>query len=489
MKTQAFQAGRRAATIGATSILVAATTLLAAPAQADSDDIDVTKSANVAIAAPGDTVSYTVVIDHVGGLLSSDRNVTLSDSLPPYTSYVPGTSTATLFDAWGHVAADGFNFSSFSNGLGWAGPWVETNDDGTAAGGGIRVQSTVLRLRDGYGLGQPSIAREVALPGTAVNVDIAFGVLPISVEADDSFGVELSYDGGATWNLIESWDGTNVPLAVALNVPGVEASSLMIRFVVLSGTDVTDPICFPYIGCVGSVAESFSISALAISVDTRQTWTDIGDPTSGGLAEGPWDLGFRDSLTITYDAVIDSVIPDATTELTNTAIVTSDDDPTGEIAEATIALTRTPDLDIDIAQPGSSTVGATLDLTATVTHSATSDGAPVCDFELHIDGAAPTAFTYASGDTNSDGCVDYDETWILTKTLTGATGTSGLQVIALRGTGIEPDTDAYERVGSITFTVVLAESGPEDKSGLLVSALGLALLGAGLVVSTRRRPE
>lgn len=94
-----------------------------------------------------------------------------------------------------------------------------------------------------------------------------------------------------------------------------------------------------------------------------------------------------------------------------------------------------------------------------------------------------------SGDTNSDGCVDYDETWILTKTRTGATGTSGLQVIALRGTGIEPDTDAYERVGSITFTVVLAESGPEDKSGLLVSALGLALLGAGLVVSTRRRPE
>lgn len=489
MTSRNHRMARVAAAIGTSAGLVAASTLLAAPAYADSDDIEVTKSASVASAHAGDTVTYTVEVrgsdffDPDDFFASQDTNVHIADELPDHMTFVPGSASVT-FNEVGTGAALHLAPTNYSGGSGWTGPWVETNDDGNATGGDIRIGALNISMRNPSGA-LPELTRTVDPAGTVRSVAFSFLSSDWFTDANDQVIAEMSFDGGASWPVSEVITGGEGAQVRSLTAEGISADTITVRFRVLSTGD-WGPGYWPQAILVSGIS-------VVYAYDTSLTTTPLADVDvidgDGNISAGYWDISYAETVILTYDAVIDSVIPDATTELINTATVTSDDDATGEVAQSTVQLIRTPALDIETTHSAALNIGAPVDVTATVEHSASSDGAPVCAFELHADGTAPSNFTYVSGDIDSDGCLDYGETWTLTKTMASATAATGVQVVTLRGTGTDPHSAPFEAVASMTFTVVLAESGPQDVSGLAVTAMGLTLLGLGLTASTRRRVE
>lgn len=482
-------AARVSAAIGTSIALVAASTLLAAPAYADSDDIVVTKLASVASAHAGDTVAYTVEVrgsdffDPDDFFASQDTNVSIFDEIPDHMSLVPGSASVTFNEVSAgaalHLVPD-----TYVGGIGWTGPWIETNDDGNEDTGDLQAGYLALRFRNPAGE-LPYLTRTVNPAGTVRSVAFSFVSSDWLTNANDQIIAEMSFDGGATWPESQVIVGGEGIEGHTLSAEGLAADTITVRFRVLTT------------GAWGSgyLSQAILISGISVfyAYDTSSTTTALADVDildgDGNISVGFWDVSYAETVILTYEAQIASVIPDATVALTNTATVTSDDDPVGEVAQSTVALTRAPALDFDVTHTAAPSIGAPVDVTAVVSHAPASDGAPVCGFELHADVPAPTAFTYVSGDTDTDGCLDHGESWTFTKTMLGATANTGLHSIELRGVGTDPHAATFEALTSFTFTVVLAESGPEDLSGLAVTSAGLALLGAGLIVSTRRRPN
>jgi uncharacterized repeat protein (TIGR01451 family) len=480
---------------GAGALAIAATAALGLPALA-ADDSTVVKTASVSSASAGDAVTYTVevrgssLVDFSDLLNNSDLDVTIQDTLPAHMTYVPGSATVVFNDASLFTASDGITAAgNYSTGSGWNGSWVEANDDGAAATGDIRASNTILGprlwLRD-TGADLPSLTREVALPGTVRSVLVTFGALPVNLQASDTMQVQLSFDGGATWPVTQSYAGNALPLIGAVSAEGISASTLHVRFVVTGGTYGSS-----ILGLDRFSLNNILVTYVADSGST--TWNDAGDPSSG-LTDSAWDVTYGDTLILTYQAQIDSVIadetvadptvPTVTTSLTNTATVTSSDDGGSLQGDVTIDLIRNPDFDIDVTSNGPVSVGQPLTLTAVVSHSDASDGFPLCDASFQAN-VPDYEFTLASGD-DGDGCLEYSEEWTFVHVIPGVTGTSGVHglQLGLFGAG---QVEQFEDVLAYEYTVVLADSGARDVTGALVTAAGLVGAGAAMIVVSRRR--
>jgi hypothetical protein len=298
--------------------------------------------------------------------------------------------------------------------------------------------------------------------------------------------VQLSFDGGVTWPVSQSYAGNSVPLIGAVSAEGISANTLHVRFVVTGGT----------YGSTILGPDRFSLNNIAVTYvadSASTTWNDAGDP-AGGLANSAWDVTYGDTLILTYQAQIDAVIadetiadatvPTVTTSLTNTVSVTSSDDGGLLQGDATITLNRNPDFDIEITDNGPISVGQPLTLTAVVSHSAASDGFPLCNASFQAN-VPDYAFTLMGGD-DGDGCLEYSEEWTFVHTIPNVTATSGIHGLQAGLFGTGPDGD-FEDVHDVEFTVVLADSGARDATGALVMALGMISAGAALLYVARRR--
>lgn len=100
------------------------------------------------------------------------------------------------------IANDTFSTTSYTNGTGWAGDWIETDTDGGSAGAGdIQVFDGYLRIRDDNN----QIERAVDLSSyTSESISLSFDVrqsLDNTMESADPNWVDLqiSTDGGTTW--------------------------------------------------------------------------------------------------------------------------------------------------------------------------------------------------------------------------------------------------------------------------------------------------
>jgi uncharacterized repeat protein (TIGR01451 family) len=484
---------RRSATaIGAGVLALALSAVIALPAAADSDDIEVTKGANVASAAAGDTVTYTVevrgsdLVDLANPGETTDTNVRIFDDVPDHVTI---QSASVTFNEVSAGFATHLDIDSYTGGVGWGGAnWIEVNDDGSSGSGEIRSGVAALRIRDQAGT-SPSISRTVNPSGPVRSALITFATAgtPLAPTNSSDTGVlEVSFDGGATWPLTQSFTGGGANVW-ALSTSGLAADTITVRVRPTS------------VGTWGT-SQALLVSGLAVtyaydtsSVTTPLVVADILDG-DGNIDIGSWSVSYAETVILTYDAIIDPVIadetiadptvPTITTELTNNVLITSDDDPTGEAADYTVTLNRNPAFDIEVTDNGPVSVGQPLTLTAVVSHSAASDGFPLCgaNFQANV---PDYAFTLMGGD-DGDGCLEYSEEWTFVHTIPNVTGTSGLHGLQVGLFGDGPDGD-FEEVQDVEFTVVLADSGARDATGALVTALGMICAGVTLLYLARRR--
>lgn len=487
--TTASKNSRRA--IGIVACAIVGSALIVAPASADSDDIDVTKSADVTSTTAGDTVTYTVevrgsdLIDLENPGETTDTNVSIFDDIPDHMTFVPGSASVTFNEVSAglavHLVPD-----TYAGGSGWTGPWVETNDDGDEDTGDLRAGVLTLTMRNPSG-DLPELTRSVDPSGTVRSVAFSFITADFFTGANDQIIAEMSLDGGATWPYSETITGGAGVDAHSITATGVAADTITVRFRVLTtGT--------------WGVAQAMLVSGISIAYayDSSSTTTPIADGDAldgdGNISVGAWDVSYAETLILTYQAVVDSVIadetiadptvPTVTTELTNNVLVTSDDDPTGEAADLTLPLVRDPDFDIDLSHNGPLQLGQPLTVTAVVSHSDASDGFPLCGaaFQANV---PDYEFTLLSGD-DGDGCLEYSEEWTFVHTIPNMAAAVGLFSVELGLFGEGPDDDTFASVHDLEYTVVLADTGAAN-TGVLVTSLAFLVSGAAVLFLAAQR--
>ena len=312
--------------------------------------LTVTKSAAPSSVEPGDVITYTVDLVNTGG--GTQTGVLATDDLPPGTSPVPGSTVITR----NSVATDNFQSNDYTGGSGWTGPWVESVDDGIAATGDIRIGTDLdasLRLGVGGRTGGPNQTRWIDRTfngGGATSATLSFDYRSDNLEAGDFVYVEI-YDG-TTYHEVAAL-GNGVNQATTQSFGPVDISSYV------------------------TASSAIRIITTALSHDNDRVWFDnitiaVNSTLAGGdpptLLSG-YSLGAGESLTATYDVVVDN--PATIADATNTAIARSDqsapvsDSTTTTVTSSSIGDLVWNDLDadgiIDGGEPG--IPGVTVDLT------------------------------------------------------------------------------------------------------------------------------
>ncbi|MDJ0655199.1 MAG: SdrD B-like domain-containing protein [Xanthomonadales bacterium] len=209
-----------------------------------SGDLTLTKTSNVpANAVQGQTISYTLTIANPTSELQT--GIELTDALPVGVSYVPGSTTATgpaevfLLDRFDSSAFDGNNGTR-----NFAGPWVESNEQGGGGGPGagqIQVTASGMRLDDEPDTaGDPAVERLADLTGfIRAFLAFDFGTTP-GVDAADAVRVEVS--NGGPFTTLE--DITGISGAVAgsrvYDVTSFISATTTVRFTVLDSYHEAD---------------------------------------------------------------------------------------------------------------------------------------------------------------------------------------------------------------------------------------------------------
>lgn len=104
--------------------------------------------------------------------------------------------------------SDQFNAVSYANDDGsavWTSNWAETNDDGAAATGNVRVESGKLHLDNLDGGTAESITRSADL-SAAATATLSFDYDGYGAGALDTVAFEVSNDSGSSWTLLENVD-------------------------------------------------------------------------------------------------------------------------------------------------------------------------------------------------------------------------------------------------------------------------------------------
>jgi uncharacterized repeat protein (TIGR01451 family) len=207
------------------------------------------------LTAPGDTITYTMVVTNIGSL--NETNVQMSDPLPAGTSYVAASSELTF-----NVSTDVLSFvdtlptvtySNQSEGPDtWASSWTEVGEnDGTGAGQ-IRVVAagtggTTEAIRFTGNSNARSLERFADLSGT-YNVFLTFAYRRQGMEAGDNWSVEATDNAGANWTTVftNSGTGTNdtVYVPVTLDLSSYASAQFGLRFSIDSSFNNTDDTLF-----------------------------------------------------------------------------------------------------------------------------------------------------------------------------------------------------------------------------------------------------
>ncbi len=296
---------------------------------------------------------------------------------------------------------DNFTTVSYSNDdgtLSWTGDWLETNDNNAPASGDAYIAGgdLILHNQTGTGGSRPVLSRELDLTGaTSATLEFTFSTTA-GVDTNDRFQVEVSADGGGSWNPLETIDNINGATTLSRSYPidAYMSNNTQIRLQISGGyTGANEEVHFYYVAvlpggvCGVPSADHYTISHSGTGITCEAEPVTIS-------AHDPLHLPVAPLTTITI-----STAPNADSWALQTGTPANFTDLGGGQAEYTFAagessvvfwLTRLTAAVIDIDVVDSSGINET-------TGTATGAEDPTIDFR-------DTGFRfYANGTVNSIG--------------------------------------------------------------------------------------
>lgn len=189
----------------------------------------------------GDVITYTLTVSNPTA--ARQTGIVVDDPVPAGTTYVANSTlasgTVVFRDEFTAAAYNGNNARAFLTN------WAETNDDGSAAGGNIRVVADLgdnsLRFNGGGGgsTANDSIERQANLLG-CTSASLTYESRRVGLDNNEDILVEVDADGAGAYTLLATiaganggggvTDGAYVPSAT-LNIPLAQISATTrIRF-------------------------------------------------------------------------------------------------------------------------------------------------------------------------------------------------------------------------------------------------------------------
>ena len=432
-------------------------------------EIEIVKS-GLAIAAPGQDITYTFTVGHgAGSDGSAIGSVTVSDSLTAAPTFVGGddgdgllengetwtyqvtrtvlatdpdplinTATALGTDRDGDPVTD---TDSHSTMLDYAPALQITKSGAGTAGVGDSVTYTFAvthsAASDGSPITMTGVTDDIAGAATYTGGDDGSGLL----EAGETWTYEATY----TIQPTDPNSLTNTATASGLDSDGDVVTSqdthtMDIEFepaiqVAKSGpanAAVGDTVTYTFTVTHDTTSDGSPITMTGVTDDIAGAATYTGGDDGNGLLET--------GETWTYEATY-TVLPTDPDPLINTATASGTDpdgDPITDTDSHSTAIDYNPAVAITKSGPATAAVGDTVTYTFAVTHDATSDGSDVSVADVTDDIAGPA--TYTGGD-DGDGLLETGETWTYEATYTVLPTDPDPLINTATASGTDPDGD------------------------------------------------
>ncbi|MFZ2631257.1 MAG: C25 family cysteine peptidase [Desulfosalsimonadaceae bacterium] len=262
--------------------------------------------------SPGDSFIYTVVVTNNGA--STLNNVAVYDALPAGVSYVTGSSevigeklvtgTDNVRDNFGSSVYDNNTDGSAS----WASNWVESDGTQSATAGNVRITGGELRLGS-----TSNIYRQADLSSLRSTIDTATLTLDYrtrNVDPGEYAYVEVASSASGPWTTALSFQNDQSG-SLTYSIPSsLWAATTTVRIRV-TGYDSNE---YLYIDNADITYTHPTMASGTFPADAPPNFVVSGD--SYFLSPGQ-------SLTLTYNVIVDSPLATGIESITNSACVTS----------------------------------------------------------------------------------------------------------------------------------------------------------------------
>jgi uncharacterized repeat protein (TIGR01451 family) len=253
--------------------------------------------------APGDTLTYTLMVANTG--TAAQVGVAVEDVLPPGLTYVPGSAQVVVSNSESHTFRDEFSTVSYANqdGTGdWAVDWQENDPYGTAGPVGNYVGVADGRMTLTYLYVGDEAAWRWADLSAETNATLTFDWETVGLDANEFLDVQIGAGPAGPFTQLQAFGGTASGTA-SFDITGFISTGTTIRIEATPGTENWESGEYGYL-------DNIEIACLRANVTTNAAGTPPVLATN-------LTLGAGDTLTFTYQATVDA--PALVTQLVNTA--------------------------------------------------------------------------------------------------------------------------------------------------------------------------